>query len=161
MYGFFLAIPDYRLRPTGRPIITFEERAPGAPEAVKAWFYPGDNYGHEFVYSKVKAAQLAQVNNEPVPSMPNELTPNTTKPATSMNEPNVNALKQAPLTAQQPNQQEQQLSEAFPPTPPPAQAPAQPENLPQTASPVPLIGLIGLLSVAGAGWLSLLAGKAR
>ena len=43
MYGFFLAIPDYRLKPRGKPIITFEERAAGAPEAVKAWFYPGDD----------------------------------------------------------------------------------------------------------------------
>ena len=42
LYGIFLAIPDYRLKlpGNGKPIITFEERAAGAPEAVKAWFYP-------------------------------------------------------------------------------------------------------------------------
>ena len=41
----------------------------GSPEAVKAWFYPGDNYGHEFVYPKAEATKLAKANNEPVASM--------------------------------------------------------------------------------------------
>lgn len=70
LYGTFLAIPDYRLKPTGKTIITFEERAAGSPEAVRAWFYPGDNYGHEFVYPKGKALDLAKANKMPVPSMP-------------------------------------------------------------------------------------------
>jgi hypothetical protein len=78
-YGVFLAVPDYRLTPAGRSIITFEERAAGAPEAVRAWFYPGENFGHEFVYPKVRASQLAQTNNQPVASMPNEMATNTTR----------------------------------------------------------------------------------
>ena len=86
MYGFFLAIPDYHLKLADKPIITFEERAPGAPQAVKAWFYPGDNYGHDFVYPKVKAQELAKANNQPVPSMPDEMAANTTKPPKTMNE---------------------------------------------------------------------------
>jgi hypothetical protein len=52
LYGTFLTIPEYRLKPAGKPVITFEERAAGSPEAVRAWFYPGDNYGHEFMYHK-------------------------------------------------------------------------------------------------------------
>ena len=36
LYGTFLSIPDQRLRPTGKPIITFDERAAGSPEAVRA-----------------------------------------------------------------------------------------------------------------------------
>src|SRR6202142_1606116 len=31
LYGTFLAIPDQRLRPAGKPIITFDERAAGSP----------------------------------------------------------------------------------------------------------------------------------
>src|SRR5450432_1565784 len=54
VYGTFLAIPDHRLRPAGKAIITFDESAGGSPEAVKAWFYPGDNYGDQFVYPKTK-----------------------------------------------------------------------------------------------------------
>jgi hypothetical protein len=153
IYGTFLAIPDYRLRPTGKTIITFEERAAGAPEAVKAWFFPGFNYGHEFVYPKVKAVELAKANKQPVASMPNELAANTTKPATSSNEPSVNAMKQAPLKAQKSAEEEVAVAEVF--TPPPAtQAAVQPaRQLPKTASLLPLIGLCGLLSLALAGLL--------
>ena len=161
LYGIFLAIPDYRLRPAGKPIITFEERAADAPVAVKAWFYPGENYGHDFVYPKVRAVALAKANKQPVPSMPNELEANTTKPTKSMNEPHVMAMKKAPLKAEQPTQQEVEIAEAFPPPPAPApQAAAQvPKRLPQTASPLPLIGLIGLVSLAGAGSLRLATRK--
>lgn len=47
-----LAINDYRLKPTGETVVKFAERAGDNPEALKAWFYPGDNFGQEFVYPK-------------------------------------------------------------------------------------------------------------
>jgi sortase A len=31
---------------------TFRERAAGEPAALRAWFYPGKNWGEEFVYPK-------------------------------------------------------------------------------------------------------------
>src|SRR3984885_14688054 len=111
-YGTFLTIPDYRLKPAGKPIITFDERAAGSPEAVRAWFYPGENYGHEFVYPKAKAVQLAKANSTPVPSMPNEFAANTTKPATTMQETHVVEMKQAPLKAQQPTK-EVEIAQVF------------------------------------------------
>jgi hypothetical protein len=156
LYGIFLAIPDYRLQPTGKPIITFEERAAGAPPAVKAWFWPGDNYGHDFVYPKVKALQLAKANNQPVASMPNEMAANTTTPTKTMQEPHVTAMKQAPLTAQKSTGEEVVIAEAFPPRSPAAQTQAanrMPNELPKTASFLPLVGLIGLLSLGTAGLL--------
>src|SRR5580658_10205077 len=70
LYGTFLTVPDYRLKPTGKTIINFDERPAGNPEAVRAWFYPGDNYGHDFVYPKARAVVLAKANNQPVASMP-------------------------------------------------------------------------------------------
>jgi hypothetical protein len=143
LYGTFLTIPDYRLKPRGKTIITFEERAAGAPEAVKAWFYPGDNYGHQFVYPKVKAVELAKANNLPVASMPDELAGSTTMPATTMQEPHVVAMKQVPLKAQQPTEEEVEVSEAFLLTPGELTA-----SLPKTASSVPLVGLIGLVAFA-------------
>src|SRR5579871_6421979 len=72
-YGTFLTIPDYRLKPAGKPIITFDERAAGSPEAVRAWFYPGDDMGHQFVYPKDRAMALAKANKTAVASMPTEL----------------------------------------------------------------------------------------
>jgi hypothetical protein len=152
LYGTFLAIPDYRLQPASKPIVTFEERAAGAPPAVRAWFYPGDNYGHQFVYPKAKAIALAKANNTPVASMPNELVPNTTNAPQNTNAPEVMALKKAPLTAQHPTQGEVAIAQAF--APPPTQTAAQsPKTLPHTASSFPLTGLIGLLCIATGGLL--------
>ena len=156
LYGTFLTIPDYRLKPAGRPIINFEERAAGSPEAVRAWFYPGENYGHEFVYPKAKAVELAKANNTPVPSMPNELAANTTKPAPTMQEPHVVELKQTPLKAQKPTEEEVEIAEVFV-----AQAPSLPESLPTTASSLPLVGLLGVLSLAAGGLLSLLNARCK
>jgi len=165
LYGIFLAIPDYRMRPSGHPIITFEERATGAPQAVKAWFYPGDNYGHDFVYPKVKAEELAQANNQAVPSMPNELAANTTQATANMNEPHVMAMKKAPLKAEQPNKQETEIANAFPPapaaqTPTPAPA-ATPSELPKTGSLFPLVGLLGIAFLGAAGTLHLVTAKMK
>jgi hypothetical protein len=114
LIGTFLAIPDYRLTPSGKPVITFEERAAGAPMAVRAWFYPGDNYGHEFVYPKTEALRLAQANNLPVPSMPDELSSNATESTTDVQSPSVLAMENAPLKVQTPAGEEVTIIEVFP-----------------------------------------------
>jgi hypothetical protein len=100
IFGTFLAIPDYRLQPSSEPIINFHERAAGSPIAVREWFYPGRTYGHEFVYPKTKAVALAQANNTPVPSMPTELTPDTTMPDIKTNGPEIAAFEVAILMAE-------------------------------------------------------------
>jgi hypothetical protein len=144
LYGTYLAIPDYRLQPTGKPVITFEERAAGAPPAVRAWFYPGDNYGHEFVYPKVKTAELAQVTTTaPPPPPPANIAqaPENTTP------PEVTAPNNPPPPAQPP-----QVAQASPPPPPPTTT-QTPQTLPQTASSFPLLGLIGFLSIMSGGLL--------
>jgi hypothetical protein len=45
------------------------ERAGDKPEALKAWFYPGNTWGQEFVYPKQRAIQLAVASKEPVPAL--------------------------------------------------------------------------------------------
>lgn len=70
--GIFLTIPDYRMKLTGKTVVTFSERPDGAPAALKAWFYPGENFGHRFVYPRSEAAKLARANNESVAAMPDE-----------------------------------------------------------------------------------------
>src|SRR5881397_2465016 len=51
VYATLLTIPDYRMNPSDKAVITLEERANGSPRAMKSWFYPGDTAGEEFVYS--------------------------------------------------------------------------------------------------------------
>jgi hypothetical protein len=151
LYGTFLTVPDQRLHPTGKPIIAFEETPAGQPEAVRAWFYPGEDYGHQFVYPKEKAAALAKANNTPVPSMPTELVANTTKRAATVKEPHVVAMSKAPLKAQKPTEEEVEVVEVFGA---PVEAPTVEaellEVLPETGSLLPLVGLLGLLSFGAA-----------
>ena len=52
-----IAVPDYRTNPTDETVVSLEKTRPGAPEAVKAWFYPGSDFGLEFVYPKAKIAK--------------------------------------------------------------------------------------------------------
>jgi len=47
-------ISDSRTEPSDKTILQFEERPAGQPEALKAWFYPGDDSGVEFVYPDQK-----------------------------------------------------------------------------------------------------------
>src|ERR1700686_3272937 len=47
-----MAIPDYTTDTPDKPIIHFEERHSGTPEAIHSYFYPGENTGWEFVYPK-------------------------------------------------------------------------------------------------------------
>ncbi len=47
-----LAVPVERETTPDKPVIQFEERPSGSPEAIHSWFYPGDNTGWEFIYPK-------------------------------------------------------------------------------------------------------------
>ena len=157
LYGTFLTIPDQRLRPAGKAIITFDERPVGSPEAVRAWFYPGELYGHDFVYPKPKAVALAKANKTAVPSMPAELAANTTKPTTALSEPHVVEMRQAPLKAQTATEEDVEIVDVFAaevPVQPVESAPAA-TSLPSTASSLPLIAFMGLLSLGIAGGIGL------
>jgi len=142
LYATILAIPDRRLEAGGQTVMRFEERAAGSPQAIKAWFHPGERGGHEFVYPKAKAIELAKATNEAVPYMPNEFIPEITESAKTAAEPSVTKMEQAPIKAVEPSGNEVEVAEAFLPLP------APPASLPRTASYLPLIALMGMLSLA-------------
>ncbi|HLJ48153.1 MAG TPA: hypothetical protein VKU01_19195 [Bryobacteraceae bacterium] len=150
VYATILAIPNYRLQATDKTVITFRERPAGQPEALRAWFYPGKNWGEEFVYPKAKAIELAKDTNVAVLFSPfAEIPLEVATPIKSVEEPVVVQLKQAPIMAIKPTGEAVQLAEVV--TPPPTLEPTVAERtLPATASPVPLIGLLGLLSLGAA-----------
>lgn len=153
VYATILAIPNFRLKSTDKTVITFRERPAGQPEALRAWFYPGRQWGEEFVYPKAKAIELAKITNTPVLFTPVELPLEVAAPIQTADEPVVVELKRAPIMAVTPKGEEIQLAEVV--TPPPAEevlvasAPVQ-QTLPETASTLPLIGLFGLLALGGA-----------
>jgi len=149
VFTTILAIPNYRLHATGKTVMTFKERGEGQPEAIRAWFYPGHQWGEEFVYPKSRALELAKIVNEPVLATTVEL------PAP------VETLKTAPIIAVKPTGEEVAETEVV--EPPPVEvaaaepAPAPAETLPQTASPLSIVALIGLLSLGAWFGLSALA----
>jgi hypothetical protein len=137
-----LAIPNYRLQPTGKTVFGFWETPPGQPKALRAWFYPGDNFGQEFAYPKTAAVQIAASAHAPVPTT--EVTEPTQMPTaevTTTPAPQEETAQAAPAPAPEPQ------PEAAAPAPAPEPAPA-PQELPKTGSPYPLVGLAGLLSLA-------------
>jgi hypothetical protein len=164
-----LAINNYRLEPTGETIMRFNETPGDSPQALRAWFFPGDNFGQEFVYPKARAIQLAQTTKGFVP-------------AVAVDTLDDNAMKTIPIVAETPDQKEVEVTSVIQtspavvavatptqavdataapatvatPTPVIAATPApvtvaaakETDELPQTASSLPLLALLGGLSIS-------------
>jgi len=156
-----LAIPNYRLEPTGDSHFMFWETPSGYAPAMRAWFYPGDNFGQEFRYPK-QLRQIASLKMpEPVftPALPAAENPESTPETTPAAEP-----APSPVMTQTPQPEETPVEvaeNAAPPAPEPepqaAPAPAaMPEKLPKTSTPYPVIGLGGLFSLGLYGLVRLL-----
>jgi hypothetical protein len=143
LFTTILAIPNYRLRASDKTVMTFKEQAQGQPEAIRAWFYPGRQWGEEFVYPKAKAMELAKIINQPVLYTPAETE-------------TVEALKTAPIEAVKPTGEAVPVAEVVQ-APPVEAAPVEAakmeeaKTLPQTASYLPLLACVGLLSLCAAG----------
>ena len=60
LYATINAIPDYRLQPTAKTVMKFKETGAYSPEALTAWFYPGNDSGVEFVYPKSQAFETTK-----------------------------------------------------------------------------------------------------
>ncbi|HYM24735.1 MAG TPA: hypothetical protein VEU08_16070 [Vicinamibacterales bacterium] len=66
IYSMFMTIPNDRLDTPSDNIVMFRESPAGVPRAVKAWWYPGQRIGEEFVYPKSQATQIARATHEGV-----------------------------------------------------------------------------------------------
>jgi hypothetical protein len=144
VYATILAIPNYRLKATGKTVVTFRERPAGQPEALRAWFYPGKNWGEEFVYPKSVAIEIAKSTNTAVLSTPAEIQLEVTEPIKTVDEPVVAQLRTVPVEAIQPTGETVELAQVVTPPPPPQLIAS---SLPATASMLPLIGIFGLLAL--------------
>ena len=113
LYATILTISDCRTQPADKTLVRFSETAAGGPSALKEWIYPGDDCGQEFVYPKNRAVELAKASNQPVPSMPSNMSPNVTKPAKTSSDASVAEMKNAQLKAQQANGQETEVGNSF------------------------------------------------
>jgi hypothetical protein len=77
VHGTFLSISNQMMDPADKPLVMFKEAPAGAPEAVKAWFYPGESTGYEFVYPHDQALKIAKSIHSPVLTAKGEVTGTT------------------------------------------------------------------------------------
>jgi hypothetical protein len=151
-----MAIPDYRVATPVKPEVTFEERHSKTPEAVHSWFYPGDNYGWQFLYPKGQTLQVAK--NTPPTSPVTRASKAAATRSTATKAAVTNTPTAKPGVAHpDPKPLPVMLAQNRPPATSAPQPPAaKPGELPKTASNLPLEVTIGLFLLAvGAGILRL------
>jgi hypothetical protein len=161
VYATTIAVPAYRTQVTGRTVITFYEAAAGQPEPIRNWYYPGDNFGQEFVYSKDHLREIAAVRTAPALDTRSEVqSPVTTAEPVPEGE---SAPVAAPIETQaqvnsltnDESNAPVEIAQATPPKPEePAAAPAQPAQapteLPKTSGNFAGIAMMGLVSIGSA-----------
>jgi hypothetical protein len=182
LHATLMAIPYYSNdRPGDEPQVRFLEtpaaNGVAASNAIKIWFYPGNTVGHEFIWPRDKAMQLARATSQSVLTTKtddesSELTrvdsagveASVTTAETSTESQGVRASATVETQPTPEPQREQVGALATPPANPepapmpqrsaePAPAPqadaAPRSDLPNTAGALPLLALIGLGSLAG------------
>jgi len=77
VFTLIVAMPNFRLKSTDKTVMTFSERPAGEPEALKAWFYPGREWGEQFVYDRsnwprrlMRLCCRPPLHSQPLPSKP-------------------------------------------------------------------------------------------
>jgi len=178
-----LAIPNLRLRPTGKSVFAFWEVPAGQPKALRAWFYPGDNFGQEFAYRRTDVLTISASNSQATVPIDDRSASNTAdidkdndkdKQLAARNDEPVAA---APVATPEPTPAPAPVEVAAAPQQPAPEPPAvreepvrpapvevasdaqrvnpAPEGLPKTASNLPWSLLIGFISIVGALVLNL------
>jgi len=152
-----LAIPNYRLRPTGKTEFQWWETPAGQPRALRAWFYPGDNFGQEFAYPKNMAVQIAKTAAEPVPTTyaETEAELSTARVGTVDRAGTEMELDRETYTRAETPQPRTEIAQATPPatprvTPAPQEETRARTELPRTASGFPTVGLAGVFALGAA-----------
>jgi hypothetical protein len=155
----FFALPTELVEAPDQPVVKFAERAEGRPEAIKAWFYPGERTGYEFVYPRSQAVKIARASHERVLSAPDKSieTSENSKPAEAFKNAKVERVDEngnvaeAVRPAVAPRTEPPRNETAFVQGNPQASQNSA-AQLPKTASSLPLFQLVSVLSLAaGAG----------
>ena len=147
-YAMFFAMPIWRSAASADPELTFIETAADMPPAIRAWWYPGDTIGYEFLYGRDQARRLAEGSGTPVASI--ETTPPVwTEPLwvpPAFFEPTPPAAAPEVTVAAPPEEAAPAEAEAIPY-----------EALPTTASPLTVMVMTAIVLVAAAAAMQLFA----
>jgi hypothetical protein len=178
-YAMMLSTPVQRQDVPDEPEISFIETPAGRPAAVKTWWHQGERTGYELIYSREQRARLTQPNTSQPPA---ELSPTGTRSKTV--EPTADARvtvdrepayadenartgafeKKGTVTFEEKNDAFGIDAETQQPEVPvagsaPAETQALPaagerEELPRTASVIPLVSMLGLALTFSGLWLT-------
>jgi hypothetical protein len=161
IHGQFLFVQAPRRDPSGETVVMFKETAEGTTPAVQYWYYPSEGIGKEFVYPKDQALKIAARTHATVLSTEGDIA--AQPQVAAIDESGKVTPRQETSAAPQPERTVAQNPEPAAPAPAPAPAPQReverpvgtsgqstpaPAELPRTASPLPLTGLLGLFSLA-------------
>ncbi len=161
VYATILAIPKYRPQPADKTILTFYEAPVGEPRGLRSWFYPGDTIGQEFPRSKerIQLAALAPTNLQQR-GQETAVDDRTVSAPPMTDDQDAAAVAEPTPEPQEPAKQEPAPTQVTPEKPiaEPAeqqaeeQKPAEPAEggMPETASPLPLMVVLGFSALAAA-----------
>jgi LPXTG-motif cell wall-anchored protein len=176
-YGMFLSMGALRPDIAEQPEISFMETGAGTPPAIRTWWVEGSRSGHEFVYSKEQTLRLARgVMPTPPAAARRSSTIVGAQTEAQRSEASIESSEArveerpdaAPYEGQaagqpaQPSERQGQPAGASAPVPVQESSPASTvqsaeqgtrEELPKTASFVPLAVMLGTLMLAGGMWL--------
>jgi hypothetical protein len=137
-----LAYPNPTLSSNGQTILIYPQSTDGRTQVMEAFFFENDSVAQQLAYPKKTADEIGTANHVRVPTTGTSDAYPSSLPSASSSWSSPLNQGAAPTSAQNPVQ-----TSSEPPTPNASTAKSQP--LPQAASPVPLIGLIGLLAIVG------------
>jgi len=164
IFGQFLFAPSRRREPSADPVVTFKETAANTTPAVQYWYYPQQTSGREFIYPKDQAMKIAARTHSTVLAV--ESSAPDSQISSIDDSGNVTAytapayeVEPAQSAALEPEPSNQIASSATVSTSGQSDDQAvgtsgqssgevASRELPHTASPVPLTGLLGLFSLA-------------
>lgn len=160
--ALLLSIPAQRPEPSDDPQVRFMEVAEGQPQAVHIWWYGGERTGYEFVYPKEQAMRLAQatgtsvaMTESPMTTTEEMRTAEVTRTEISDEPEPVAETRAAAEPEDEPEVDVAERDVAQAESTVARNQPTDRSRLPQTASPLALVGLLGALSLLGATGLRL------
>jgi hypothetical protein len=163
-----LAYPNPNLVSNGQAFLVYPQSTDSQTQVMEAFFFDGDAVGQQLAYPKKAADAISAANHVRVPTTgTSDAYPSSLPLASASWSDPVNQGKDAnaaaPTTQSSPDAAAQTAQDPQAASDPqaagganaassasaPSSSTAKSEPLPQTSSPLPLIGLIGLLAVVG------------
>jgi hypothetical protein len=143
-----LAYPNPKVASNGLNFVTYPANGSGSIPAMEGVVFAGDSTVEQFAYPKTAADQIGEANHTRIPTTGTDDAYPSALPdaATSWSAPVMNNSRADNTSSSSASSSAAPVMEQ---TSAQTSLPAQQQSLPATASPLPLIALVGLFSIVG------------